>query len=504
MLEFQRLAPDAIMKILIVSNMYPTSAHPVGGIFVHEQVKALRRAGLDARVVSGKPLWLSGRRPRHMLRTMRAELRARQQPFAWTEYDGVPTASFNYFAGALARPWVYPWIYRDALMAFIPDLVREFPYDLVHTHTAFLDGRAGGAAAGFRSVPMVLTEHTGPFSLVTDDWRFRRHTLAGMKRAEHVIAVSSALRAEIARRLPSVGAERIHVLPNGVDVRFFDPDSELDEGQGLPSDWESLLQTAKRELVLPSFILGLRQALLEFGDKPVSGKELAGIIEAATLTGTGDGPYCKELQDAGLFTKPGFPTDKLGEDMEQQVKALWVGHLVDVKRVDRLLDAFAIALRRRPALSLRLVGGGELETQLRQRARALGLGRAVTFVPSQSRGGIRREMAAADFLVISSETETFGVVGVEAMAMGLPVLATDCGGPADYVTAPGYGELVGNTAEDLAIGLQRMVDRLASFDKAAIRRHAVEHFDFDLVAGRLSDIYTELMRGQLSGAIVSQ
>lgn len=493
------------MKILVVSNMYPTSANPVGGIFVHEQVKALRRAGMDARVVSGRPLWLSGRRPRHALGTVRAELRSRQKPFVWTEYDGVPTASFNYFAGALARPWVYPLIYRHGLLALIPDLVRGFPYDIVHTHTAFLDGRAGAAAAAFRSVPMVLTEHTGPFSLVTDDWRFRQHTLAGMKKAQRVIAVSGALKVEIMRRLPSVGAKQIQVVPNGVDIHFFDPDFVSGDGKNpVQSDWENLLLAAKRELVLSNFIVGLRHAMLEFGDKPVSGNELARVIETATLTGIGEGPYREELQAAGLFAKPVIQTDDQGKDLGEQVKALWVGHLVDVKRVDRLLEAFAIASRRRPALRLRLVGGGELETPLRQRASALDLDRALTFVPSRSRDGIRREMAAADFLVISSETETFGVVGVEAMAMGLPVLATDCGGPADYVTAPAYGELVGNTTEDLAIGLQRMVDRLAGFDKAAIRCHAAEHFDFDLVAGRLSDIYTELTQGEPSGSTMRQ
>ncbi|MFX5603039.1 glycosyltransferase, partial [Acinetobacter baumannii] len=80
-------------------------------------------------------------------------------------------------------------------------------------------------------------------------------------------------------------------------------------------------------------------------------------------------------------------------------------------------DAFAIARRRQPALRLRLVGGGHLEGSLKQQASRLGIDDVVTFVPNVSRDGVCREMARADFLVISSETETFGVVGIEALAM---------------------------------------------------------------------------------------
>ncbi|WP_066476371.1 glycosyltransferase [Bosea sp. WAO] len=477
------------MKLLVVSNMYPSTANPVGGIFVHEQVKALRRAGIDARVASGKPLWLSGRRPRNTLRVVRSELSTRRKGFAWVDYDGVPTVSFNYFAGAFARPWLYPWIYRSALMDVIPNLAGDFPYELVHTHTAFLDGRAGAAAARFRSVPMVLTEHTGPFSLVTDDWRFRQHTLAGMNGADRIIAVSSALRTEITRRLPAIGESRIDVVPNGVDTRFFDPAiANADASPDPACDWANALARSKRELVLYKFIAGFRLAMLERGEEPVSGSEVARAIELALLAGVGEGPYADDIEGTA-------PTPLSGDAQDEDcVNVLWVGHLVDVKRVDRLLEAFAIAQRRVPALRLRLVGGGELGASLKQQAGDLGLGKVVTFVPTKSRQGIRKEMAAADLLVISSETETFGVVGIEAMAMGLPVLTTDCGGPADYVNEPRYGELVPNNTEDLAIGLQRIAARIAGFDKAELRRHAVENFDFDLVARKLAGIYREMLQ----------
>jgi glycosyltransferase involved in cell wall biosynthesis len=409
------------MKVLVVSNMYPTAANPIGGIFVHEQVKALRRIGIDARVVSGKPRWLSARNPRAFISVLRDEWRVRKRGFVWRDYEGVPMLAFNYFAGALARPWLYPLIYRNGLMSLLDQMVRDFPYDLVHTHTALLDGRAGVAAGKFRAVPMVLTEHTGPFALAARDWRLRRHTLAAMQSADRLIAVSHALRREIAFWLPQIEEDRISIVPNGVDTRFFDPGIEVD-------------------------------GLTKIDEGPSAGPE----------------------------------------DKNQAKTLLWVGHLVAVKRVDRLLAAFAIAARRRPGLKLRIIGGGELEAELKRQADALRISQAVTFRPAAGRDVIRQEMRGADFLVISSDTETFGVVGIEAMAMGLPVLTTNCGGPSDYVVNGQNGECVGNSPEELAIGIQRMVDGSIALDKSAIRRHIVQHFDFEVVAKGIGDIYRAL------------
>ncbi|KRE03331.1 hypothetical protein ASE61_12715 [Bosea sp. Root670] len=496
------------MKVLVVSNMYPTLENPIGGIFVHEQVKALRLTGIDARVVSGKPLWLSGRRPQAALRRRQDEIAKRRHSFTWRTYDGVPVAEFRYFAGAFARPWLYPWIYRNALSAWLPELANDFPYEVVHTHTAFLDGRAGISAATHRGVPMVLTEHTGPFSLVTKDSLFRAHTLAGMRGADRVIAVSHALRREIARNLPQMREEAILVLPNGVDTGFFEPQSEVDQPAAStlgstqnpnPTNFQGVLQTANREPVLARFIASLRESLAEIGDRPITGREFARCIETATLIG-----FDEEARQAA-FAAVGLPESSRREEAGEEqsdaaedtptITALWVGHLVEVKRVDRLLDALAVAIRRKSNLRLRLVGGGELETVLRAQAETLGIARFITFLPTIDREGVRREMTHADFLVISSETETFGVVGIEAMAMGLPVLATDCGGPADYITGRELGELVGNSTEDIAIGLQRMVDRIGEFDRSAIRRHAVDGFDFSGVAARLQALYAELLAG---------
>lgn len=455
--------------------MYPTLEHPASGIFVHEQVQALRRAGYDVRVASGSPVTLSWRRPRNLLRQCWRLLRARWS--GWDAWEGVPLVRFRYPAGAFARIFTYPWFYAALLRRLLPGLAKDFPYDVVHVHTAFLDGRAGIAAARHRGVPMVLTEHTGPLEIVTRDPGMRIHTQAGVDGADRLIAVSEALRQDMLAQLRIARPERLTVLPNGVDTGFFDPDITTRcqaDAQVDYADVERLLAPVA--------------ARLESG--PLTGSDAAQGIRAALA----------QLAELAR-RKDSLPAGATGG--QPPVNALWVGHHVEVKRVDRLLDALAIARRHEPRLVLTLVGSGPLEPAARERAQALGVAQQVRFVPAASREAVREHMAHADFFVLPSESETFGVVVIEALSMGLPVLATDCGGPADVLGDPGLGMLADNTLEGIALGLQRMVRALDGFDAGHIRATAIARYDYARLAASLGAAYQELAGGAPAQAAAS-
>jgi glycosyltransferase involved in cell wall biosynthesis len=471
-------------RVLVVSNMYPSPEHAAGGIFVHEQVKALRRIGLDARVVTGRPLWL----PRfHPVRALRTSLRAAREAWpGWDEHDGVPVARFQYPSGAFARVWTYPWTYAAALERWLPALTEGFRYDVVHVHTAFVDGRAGVAAARHRRVPMVLTEHTGPLTVITDDWRRRLHTQAGMSGANRIVAVSRSLRDDILAQLSIPDPAKVMVLPNGVDTTFFDParadDAPSPAREHRGTDVSRLPGRLANVAQVDRLVDLLLEELDEGEDEPLTRRSLARAIRSSL---------------ARIDTATGPADDERGAaasawNAQGAVRALWVGHHVDVKRVDRLLDAFAIARRHRPELALTLLGSGPLEPALCQQAKRLGIDDAVRFLPATDREGVRSMMARSHFLVLPSQSETFGVVTIEALSMGLPVLATACGGPQDVLDDPALGMIVDNTMEDVALGLQRMVSALPGFDAGRIRRAAIERFDYGRLAERLAALYEEL------------
>ncbi|MFI0719863.1 glycosyltransferase family 4 protein [Streptomyces sp. NPDC021224] len=122
----------------------------------------------------------------------------------------------------------------------------------------------------------------------------------------------------------------------------------------------------------------------------------------------------------------GVPREAPVQDLR---KWLFVGGLSKLKGVDWLLEAFAQCHADDPALTLSYVGDGESRTALTARVAELGLGDAVEFHGSVGPDRALELMREHDVLVHPSRYETFGMVVVEAVAAGMPVLVTRCGGP---------------------------------------------------------------------------
>ena len=158
-------------------------------------------------------------------------------------------------------------------------------------------------------------------------------------------------------------------------------------------------------------------------------------------------------------------------------RVLFVGRLVYYKGLTVLLEAIAAT-----RASLVIAGDGPLEPALRERVAALGLSDRVAFCPDGSDEEVRRLYRACDVFVLPSteRTEAFGLVQVEAMASGLPVVSTDLPTGVPWVNEHDVTGLV--VRRDDAGALARGLDRLLG-DPAlrarlgqAGRRRAVERF----------------------------
>ena len=102
-------------------------------------------------------------------------------------------------------------------------------------------------------------------------------------------------------------------------------------------------------------------------------------------------------------------------------------------------------------------------------------------------------MAEADVYVQPSRREGFGVALVEALATGLPVIATDSGGPADIVL-PSSGILVKpDDVGSLVTGLRFVLDRLGAFDARVIADDTRARFGRSAVAPRLIALYRDVI-----------
>lgn len=157
------------------------------------------------------------------------------------------------------------------------------------------------------------------------------------------------------------------------------------------------------------------------------------------------------------------------------------GRLVAVKDHSTLLSAFALLLADRPA-RLVIFGEGPLHAALRAEADALGVGGRVLLPGYVSNPAAC--YAVADLFVLSSESEGFGNVLIEAMEAGVPVVSTDAPhGPREILADGAYGLLVPvGDATALADAMGRTLDQ--PIDREKLRRRAS-----DFAVANIADRY---------------
>ena len=177
-------------------------------------------------------------------------------------------------------------------------------------------------------------------------------------------------------------------------------------------------------------------------------------------------------------------------------RLLYVGRFDVRKGLGVLLEAMVPLRARLGDVALKLIGGTPVSgaaTDFARQARSLGIAERVEFVDEQPEIEIARAMAAADLLVLPSFYDSFGVVLIEAMACGLPVVSTRCGGPNDIVV-PEVGRLVEpGDPVGLANAIADTLEGYARYDPAAIRERARSLYDYRQLAQRISDVYREIL-----------
>jgi glycogen(starch) synthase len=182
---------------------------------------------------------------------------------------------------------------------------------------------------------------------------------------------------------------------------------------------------------------------------------------------------------------------------------LYVGHRLEGKGTPVLLEAFAIARMVRPELHLRLVGRSVTpkdEERWHGMAEALGISSHVIFDPPSDRVGVVRAMARAGALVHPSPFETFGLVVAEALACGLPVVATRSGVEEILGESGELGELAAGTdSGSLSEAILRLLERRSQFVPERLRE-AARAFEAPAIARRIIALYGDAAATRASGS----
>jgi len=194
--------------------------------------------------------------------------------------------------------------------------------------------------------------------------------------------------------------------------------------------------------------------------------------------------------NAEYFTPPPL------QRVDRPFRILTVALLTPVKGIDILLKAFAQAFNRKENVLLEIGGDGTQRKELEELTVKLRIENQVRFLGLISREQVREAMWRSNIFVLPSYVETFGVVLIEAMATGLPVIATRCGGPEDIVE-PETGWLIEpGDVQELAVVLRNTYLNYHKIKKmeSYTRNYAVNHFSREMIASKLFKHYNNVLK----------
>lgn len=185
---------------------------------------------------------------------------------------------------------------------------------------------------------------------------------------------------------------------------------------------------------------------------------------------------------------------ELGLRKEEPV-ILFIGNLIREKGILELVQAFATVKSQLPDASLRLVGSAKSATFVEEVKGYIATHQieGIHFEGTKSQKELAKWLAAADVLALPSYHEGFGLVALEAMAAGAPVVASDVGG-LSYLLADGAGILVpAREVEGLARGLFQALTGEGAINVAK-REEIVHEHSYEMILEKLLKIYGEVER----------
>ena len=384
------------MRVLLTSRLYPSSAFPERGTFVHNQARFISKI-CELEIFSPIPFFpnIPG------LGRWSALSRVREVE----EIDGLRVRFPRYISFPRRLFFNYAW---QMYFRTIKRNLNICP-DLIHAHLAYPDGLAAVHLGKEIGKPVVISVHGHDIRELPETNPYWRSLVSqALCRADGVVVSSHDARERVIKL--GVDPLRLYDISQGVDCSIFVPD------------------------------------------------------------------------ESKVFNK-------------NECRLLYAGRFDKKKGLGVLIDALKILRTENRNVMLKLVGAsksGGGEEQFRLQAKQNQVTEWVEFEQASPWEKMPSIMAAADIFVLPSYYDSFGIVLIESMACGIPVVATKCGGPEQLVH-----NTVGRLAEigdpvSLANAISEVIDNYESFDREIIRNNSLA-YDYRSVADQIYRMYSEIV-----------
>ena len=180
------------------------------------------------------------------------------------------------------------------------------------------------------------------------------------------------------------------------------------------------------------------------------------------------------------------------ERNDKAFRFIGVGALRRNKRFDILVEAFALC-HFPDNVCMDIIGEGDERQLIENKIRQFDLGGQVKLLGVKTPEEVNDLLCQSDCFVLSSRLETFAIVVIEAMAKGLPVVATRSGGPETFVRKEDGILVPKENAEELAKAMKNMIEHYQEYDADEIRRHCYDNFSQDVISDKIINVYKEVL-----------
>lgn len=169
------------------------------------------------------------------------------------------------------------------------------------------------------------------------------------------------------------------------------------------------------------------------------------------------------------------------------------GNLIITKRMDLTVEAFYSTFHDLPPVTLTIFGEGSERTKIEEIIKKHHLEGRVILMGTCSREVISEKLKISDCFVLASRSETFGVSYIEALATGVPVIATKCGGPETFVHEENGLMIPVDDFDSLVDAMKYMYENIKKFDSEKISDQIKSEFSPEKVSSKLIEVYEEVL-----------
>ena len=384
----------------------------------------------------------------------------------------------------LMLSWEYPPKVVGGLARHVAYLSRALA-DLGHRVTVLTQEAAGAPAFELdRGVEVHRLPVTGPAPMDFPGWVMRLN-LEMIERALHLFACGA--RFDIVHAHDWLAAYAGKALKHGLAVPLLATVHATEHGRnnGLHNDLQRHIGAVEWWLTYEAWRVICCSRFMEDEVRRVFQlpADKVRVVPNGVTPPTGEG----RPDDAAFRARFAAPDEAL---------VFFLGRLVGEKGVHVLLDAVPIILEGHPATRFVIAGEGPARPDLEARAERLGIRGHVAFYGYAGDAERDRFLRAAQVAVFPSLYEPFGIVALEAMAAGTPVVATATGGFQEIIRHGQTGLLAEpGSPESLArqvlalLHAPNLADRL----RRSAQRHVAEHYAWDQIASRTAAVYEEVL-----------